>query len=294
MHPLDSLYELYFAHKLSTPDTIRLHRYGLEIFAAFLGRPPTLADFSDDVVARWQQWLLVERRMAESTVEGHVKKLLAFWRFLRDRGDVARGPLVRVVVPEETVPVAWLADELRQLYRTLQTLSGAVCGIPLNDFWIGAHDVMWDTSERAGAVWRLRWDWIHWPTGIVSIPGRSRKGRKRPATYELHELTLARLDRIRQPERELVFPVPYHGWAYYRYEKILRQAGLPADRAHKFHCMRRSVLSHFEAAGEDSTRLAGHSSPELTRRRYHDPRIVRPSQPANVLFRPDGDGPRAA
>ena len=63
--------------------------------------------------------------------------------------------------------------------------------------------------------------------------------------------------------------------------------GLPSDRRHKFHAMRRTVASFYEAAGGNATELLGHSTRDVTRTHYLDPRVVGQGVNAcDVLFRP--------
>jgi hypothetical protein len=71
------------------------------------------------------------------------------------------------------------------------------------------------------------------------------------------------------------------------YTEILKRAGLPHDRKSKFHRMRRTVASFFEAAGANATALLGHSARSVTEG-YLDPRLVRTPQPSELLPRPTG------
>lgn len=74
---------------------------------------------------------------------------------------------------------------------------------------------------------------------------------------------------------------------YNRYRKILEEAGLPTDRNHKFHCLRRSVASYFEAVGGDATKLLGHSTRRVTEKSYLDPTITETKHASDLLFRPN-------
>lgn len=98
------------------------------------------------------------------------------------------------------------------------------------------------------------------------------------------------LQTIHRERNTRVFPWPYTDtYLWRKYEALLNRAGLPSDRAHKFHCVRKSVASYFEAAGGNATELLGHSSRRITRR-YLDPRVVSPPQASDVLFRPGEAG----
>lgn len=67
--------------------------------------------------------------------------------------------------------------------------------------------------------------------------------------------------------------------------QIMQRAGLPNDRLHKFHSIRKSVASYYEAAGGNATELLGHTSRKVTRA-YLDPRICRTKAAIDLLFRP--------
>jgi hypothetical protein len=64
--------------------------------------------------------------------------------------------------------------------------------------------------------------------------------------------------------------------------KICKRAGLPQNRRSKFHRIRKTTASFYQAAGGSAQSLLDHSSPAVTRR-YLDPRIVAP-KPAHELL----------
>ena len=103
---------------------------------------------------------------------------------------------------------------------------------------------------------------------------------------ELPPVAVEALRAIGQPCRDLVFPWPKcESELWTQYGKILKRAGLTRDRKSKFHRMRRSAASHYEAAGGNATELCGHSTRRVTRA-YLDPRIATVVQPARLLFTP--------
>jgi integrase len=61
---------------------------------------------------------------------------------------------------------------------------------------------------------------------------------------------------------------------FHHWDRLLKYAGLPADRYHKTHALRKSHASHLAAAGVDASRALGHSSPLVTYEHYLDPQIV--------------------
>jgi integrase len=76
------------------------------------------------------------------------------------------------------------------------------------------------------------------------------------------------------------------GTIWPRLGAIMDRAGLPDAREFKFHCIRKSSVSHFAAAGGDGASHAGHSSDAITRKHYYDPMIVNGANPTSILFRP--------
>jgi integrase len=108
--------------------------------------------------------------------------------------------------------------------------------------------------------------------------------------FTLKPETVEILSRISHPIQELIFE-----WdrgpqnLFYHYKKILKAAGLPHDRAHMFHCMRKSVATHYEVAGGNATALLGHSSRAITLR-YIDPTIAQVKPASVLLFELDAEG----
>ena len=131
--------------------------------------------------------------------------------------------------------------------------------------------------------------------GSLLLRAETRKGKTRDRLHKLHPTTVAMIQSIWWPDRELLLPWPYcPSYLWIRYRLLLKRAGLPFDRMHKFHALRRSVASYYELAGGNATRLLDHSSRDLTVKHYLDSRILGEVQPAcDLLFRP-GERPPAA
>jgi hypothetical protein len=92
---------------------------------------------------------------------------------------------------------------------------------------------------------------------------------------------------------DLVFPWPRcRSYLWRRLEIILERAGLPAGRKDKFHRIRKTTASYYQAAGGSAQWLLDHADPATTRK-YLDPRIVR-GQSAPDIIPPIGLPPAAA
>jgi integrase len=134
----------------------------------------------------------------------------------------------------------------------------------------------------------VRWSDIDLVGGFLTIPGERRKGGRQGRVYRLKPDAIQWLMRIREPGRELVWPLPFeyrHLWP--RFKEILRCAGLPFGRERMFGCVRKSHASHLEAAGGDATASLGHSDRQTTVDYYLDEKITRAdvsSWPADRLF----------
>lgn len=106
------------------------------------------------------------------------------------------------------------------------------------------------------------------------------------AYYRLPYDSIESLRAISRPRRSLLFPWPYNPtYIYDHYKKLLEAAGLPTDRKSKFHRMRKSTASHFEAAGGNATKLLDHTSRRVTEN-YLDPRITGGQNTSDLLFKP--------
>jgi integrase len=293
---LSALFEnLYRRHRLAGKScaSVDNFRINLRHFSRFLGRPPRLADLSDDAIVDAMQWL-VDQGDSASTANKFRRTLCALWNFVARKGLTSTWPTVTDFPEPERCPVAWSQIQLYSLFRALAAQPGFIDGVPAGRWWVGTHQFWWDTAERLNACLMLRWEDVDLESRWCRVRAESRKGQTRDRVYRLHPNTIATFKSIIEPSRQLVFPWPYNrSMLFYHYRRILKSAGLPHGRESMFHRMRRSALSHFRAAGGDSTRLADHSDPRITRESYEDPTICPETQASDVLFRPDDD-PKAA
>lgn len=282
---------LYVPLKLraASPNTLRLYEQAFARFAEFLGHEPQPADLNDVDVAGF----LSHRRAigrAPDTVEKERDRLVAIWRFLCTRRRLDGSPYVLdmpTVAPEllpERTPQAWLLPELAAMFSHVATLRGMVGIFRACLWWTALLRVAWITGERIGALLQLRWRDFDLVGRWVVVPVLARKGRRRDMLFELDGETVDALLAIGPgPPDALVFPWPQsYSSIWDGFKRILRGAGLPTDRRSKFHRIRRSTASHFEAAGGNATELLGHADRQTTEK-YLDPRIVKRPSAARLL-----------
>ena len=265
--------------------TVVLYEYSIRLFGESLGRPATLQDLNDLVVAKHLQRLCDAKRSPASVAKERAQ-LAAIWNFAARRRFVEFFPELPPIVSPTPIPKAWTEEQLNKLFEACRRRKGKIRGteIPKCNWWYALHQVMWDTGERIGAILQLKWDDFEHPW--LTIRAEYRKGRQRESLIRLHDQTANFLEWKLHRHNEMIFPWPYSGtYVYRKYNQVLRDAGLPTDSRSKFHRMRRSFASHLYAAGGDATSACGHASEKTTRKSYLDPRIINERQPSDRLFR---------
>lgn len=288
---LDDFYSLQFEPlclRGRADNTRRLYKTTLRNFRKFLGRPPLMADLDNATVSRFLSWFRTyDGGRSAFTSNKERSNLLAIWRFACKDGLIEKWPNVAPDVEPEILPQAWLEDEVKSLFAACDRETGSICGIQAGLWWRALLLVIWDSGERVGAVAALRWEHVSLSTGWLTVPYDLRKGKRADKLYRLAPDTIEALRAMRLPKESRVFPWPYTpNYLWNRFDRLLQRAGLPHDARSKFHRIRRSVASYFEAAGGDATNLLGHSDRKVTRKHYLDRRIVQDKQASDVLFRP--------
>jgi integrase len=293
--PPDSLWQLleqFWSRKgTGAPETKKKYTITLRHFQKHLGRAPLMVDLNDVSIADFlrarkdQTYCL--QPISPATLKKDRENLMTLTRWAHAKGMIRELPDVpRIQVPER-IPIAWSREELANLWDALMRQTGEIGGVPSNLWWIALHAVIWDTGERIGATIKLEWRDVDLDGKWLVMRGENRKMKTRDRGHRLHPDTVNVLRSIQQPERALIFPWhlnPAYLWRVYT--EILRDAKLHCDRKHKFHCLRKSVASYFEAAGGNAQVLMDHSERSVTRH-YLDPRVVPEQNATDLLFRPD-------
>jgi len=287
---LTSAFDAYCEKRLPMGDesTFRQFRINLKRFSEYLGHEATTDDLTDDAVQRVMVGMVKRDGLNPRTANKFRDNMLALWRFLCRRGEVTRWPEVLPLREPERDPIAWTKDQLRRLFDACQQQSGEFAGVPASLWWHGLHAVAWDTGERIGGLLSLQWSFVDLESRWVTVRAEGRKGKSADKSSRLHEDTVLVLAAMKSKSlrNEHVFEWPYcREYLWTRYGKLLDAAGLPNDRYHKFHCLRKSSASYFEAAGGNAQKLLGHKDGRVTQK-YLDPRVVVGEHASDVLFRP--------
>lgn len=275
--------------KIRSNHTREQYRISLGDLQFALDHQPVVGDLCDDSVAMMMRTLL-DRGLAIPTINGRRDCIHSLWTWLAKRGHVSTWPTTPALDEPQRTPQAWSAKQLRQLFNAASLEPGRRKGVPRWLYWHVLLSLCWDSSERIGAILKCRWEHFDFDTRWLRVPAEIRKGKKKDMAYRLAPETVGLLQMMRKYSPVFLVPQIFcEQYIWKAYERILKTAGLPVGRNSKFHRMRRSVASHFEAAGGDAQKLMGHSTRSLTDG-YIDPSISSPPQASDVLFRP-GMGP---
>lgn len=286
---IDLFFKHYYPRKLraTSKKNTRLFGIALNQFARFLNHTPLVCHLDDDTLQDFCYWV-VERGCSPYTANCYRSKLIALWNHLARLRLVDKFPTVAKLKEPHRIPRAWTPDQLTKLFRACEEQTGRICNVPAALWWHALHALIWDTGERITATLLLSWDDLAWDTRVIVSRAENRKGGKADQAFKLHPDTVQALTKLREfSTGDLLFPVDFSvSTIYNRYRRLLANAGLPTDRNHKFHCLRRSVASYFEAAGGDATKLLGHSARRVTEKSYLDPTITQTLHASDLLFRP--------
>lgn len=266
-----------------SPNTVRLYGCTLRTFGRWLGRDAELTDLDELVLSRF----LDHRAEVVSpySAEKERSQLMALASLAWERRLIEMKPSCPPAPLPERIPTAWSIEEMERLMKT--AMDPTTYRRNANHFarvipaLIG---VAWDTGERIGAILEGRrgdYDRPH-----LLVRAEARKGRKRDRIYQLSLSTCELVERSAAGGDDRLFPWPFaptYLWDVFGY--VVKRAGLDnGGKRLRFHQVRRTALSHFEAAGGDAADMADHSSRKITKRWYLDPRITdRGVKPCNVL-----------
>jgi integrase len=277
--------------RIGSVQTIRQYGRCLRLFGEYLERPAVLADLTDKVVGTFLRWLVDHQGVKVHTANGYVKQIKAIWNWAAKKRLVKLFPTIEKLPAPKSIPIAWTEAELRQLIDACRKMRGTIGDWRAADIWLAFHHLLWDSGERTGAMLAMRWEWLSWEDCFLLVPGEFRKGRQKPMVYHLKPQTIAALEKIREPQRDLMFGMISKNHQFYaRYKQLVTDAGLqyvPHKTAPQK--MRRTYASFIEANGGNATRALKHVDRRVTEESYLDPRIAETHQENERLFSLDGD-----
>lgn len=260
------------------------YRSNIRRFGRFLGHEATLRDLRNTSLSAFLESLHSDG-LSDATVNTVRKQLVCLWRFAAERRYVKRFPQVRRLREPERVPTAFTVDQLATLLKGCLAQRGDYCGIPAHRWLLAIHFVWWDTAERRGATLKIRRADVNLDAGTILVRAEYRKHRTRDRLYVIQPDTVDLIRAIWLPERELLFPYPYHFTTFYnRYKRMLKAAGLPTGRRWGPHAIRRSHASYLKLFGGDPQASLDHEHAKTTKL-YLAPEITGDIAPSSLLPR---------
>jgi integrase len=263
----------YFPLKTSITSDVTRRRYRRAVawLSVSVRHAATVADLTDDTLAAVATHLSVARRQCPRTINGTLECLRALWRWSRDRGLATGGPTFAPLKVAARAPRAWREEELNRLVQAADAQPGSIGGMPARVWWLTLLTLVMDTGARATELLSLRWEWLDFSAGTLSVDASVRKGGTRFACYGLRRDTLDWLAAIKRPDGLILCWDYDQSRLYQLYGKLLQSAGLPNTRYTKLHCLRRTFATLLEVNGGNATIALGHASRATTLRSYLDP-----------------------
>lgn len=274
LYALISLYKLYRPQlKASSADQLR---YSVRAFAKHLGRTPTVADFSETTFLN----CLASRlgQVSPRTVRRERGDILTLWHFAWRRKLTSEDPrdaeVPRVAIPYDP-PIALTLEQVAAILDSCRFERAMIRGtaIPKAAWWRAVILCLYWSGARISALISVQQADLDRTTGWMRLVSADAK----TAFGQLVQLPQEALETIHAMgwNGEPIFPWPYqHRQLFAALKRIVGRAGLPTDRYHAFHALRRTTATLAAANGSlDLARQAlGHTRESMTRR-YIDPRF---------------------
>lgn len=229
------------------------------------------------------------------TANKNTRTLLAIWNEAIDQG-INGHPKKRIKPLKEDLDnlPSWEREEMAAILASCkQEPQELFLPCPTDAFWFALLLVIYDTGSRISAIMDATPADLDWATGTLTLRAKTTKGRK-CQVFSLDPQTLEALKPVYDASRAYVFPWPYgrtnRDWRSLRnrYKRILARAGLPAEKIHLFHKLRRTTATELTiASGLAAAREhLGHSAESVTKRYIDRRRLDDTKRNARLLPRP--------
>ena len=248
--------------------------------------PVPIAALSRDLLIDWMEWLRRDR--SPKTVNNKRGDVMTLWREANAQGKCGPVDTVRKLPEPRRQPVAWTIKQVEAIFDECNRMSGTWQGVPVGLAWRIGFLLFWDTAGRLNEVLLAEMKDLRTADGTLYVPAEHRKGKRADKIYPLHRQTWEAILESLPSDRRLVFPFPWkRGQIWYHLKRILRSAGLPDDRAHMFHCFRRSAESYAarDRGAQWAADAVGHSL-QVAKRHYISDAIAPGPSLIDALPRP--------
>jgi hypothetical protein len=290
---LTDLLDRYLSvHPALTPKAIEQYRVAVNLAGRWLreaGKPDSCDElFSLPKFCDWFKWLAPGRK--PKTINGRIKTLWMLWSFAHDDRLCAAPlppPKKKPLAKEpKNDPVAFTHDEIIILLAaTMHAAPMARLAWWKPDHWTTLVGAFLATAERLEAL--LQCPRSALSGNVLLVPAHLTKDKKETPVVLPQWLAekIRRLPPVEGSDR--IWPYPF-GLKQLgrRYEiDILKPAGLPTSRKHKFHALRRSAITQVMIAHglEEASKMARHFGSGLTLKSYVSQTVVQ-QQTGSVTF----------
>lgn len=285
------LTERYALLRELKPHTRGLYEMLWSRFERFLGRPATVADLDDVLVARYLRWRAETvgwrgRLPSPATIRKDRVMIAAVWTYAARKRWAAEFPeLPKIKVPKR-LPVgrAYTAADVSALIRTARRRIGKTGGLPSKWWWPTLIYTAVCSGERFSALTALRWGQVDLDRCRIVFLGSTRKNATRDIERAITPQLARMLEEQRRGPDDLVWPWDRRARSQWASLQVLcRSAGV---QYRGFHGLRRTAASYAALAGgaAAATALLDHSDPRL-QVVYVDP-LICPAEVSSVASLP--------
>ena len=254
------------SHKSGSVKQLKRHAARFEAFATGKGvtsvQGVTRATCRDYLESRISE-------VSHDTLKTEMRFLSPIWSRAVDDGLMVVNPWSRQKVPGKSTrsePVFWSSEEIAAIARN--TSKPWQSDLVL---------VLANTGLRISTALALRWDWIDWPTGVITIPKEAaaeQEGVKTAYQVAMNRVSRDILQRrlVEVKDSPLVFPNPYRNRGEVPYDsareaiaRAIRRAGVKDGTPHD---IRHSYARALDRAGKPMSVVQaqlGHTSASTTR-----------------------------
>lgn len=267
-------YRLY--HPQLSDRTAEQYRYAVRSLEKYLGRPPDIPDLNESGLLKFIRERLGQ--VAPRTVRRERGDLLTLWRFAWRRKLTTEDPrdieIPLVAVPQEP-PLALTLEQVAAILDSCRFEHATIEGTAIAKaaWWRALILTLYWSGARISALLAVRQVDLDKTTGWLHLTAAESK----TGAGQYLQLPEEALEAIHAMgwTGDPLFPWPYqHRQLFTALKRIVKRAGLPADRRHAFHALRRTTATMAVAHGSlDIARQAlGHTREAMTRG-YLDPRL---------------------
>ena len=285
------VFERYALLRELKPITMLRYSQLWDRFEKWLGRPATVADLDDLVVARYLRWRAETpgwrgRLPSIATLRKDRTMLAAVWTYAARKKWAKEFPELPRIRQPKKLPIgrAYTLEDVEQLIRTAKKRIGRTGGLPSRWWWSTVIYAAVLTGERFTALTSIRWGQVDLERRRMLFLAATRKGGTRDIERAITPQLAAMLARFRGAPDSLVWPWDRRSNSHWASLRVLCEtAGV---RYRGFHGLRRTAASFAALKGgrAAATELLDHADPNL-QEVYVDP-LICPSTLAEEISLP--------